>query len=92
MKENIGQVIKRIRSYYILRSQDVSKATGFQSSLISLWERGHRQPTTVQLEKFSKALGFTVAEIERMADKISDGKESEFDAKVILAVKRIIKE
>lgn len=83
--------MKRIRSYYVLRSQDVSKSTGFPSSLISLWEHGHRLPSPAQLEKFAKAFGFTVAEVEAMAEKLETMQEG-FDAKVIMAVKRLIKE
>ena len=57
MDLRIARTRKRICQY------ELSYRTGISQGLISLFERGYRQPTKVQAEKIAEALQVNIKEI-----------------------------
>ena len=57
---NYGKAIRIVRAARNLSQRDLARATGYNSSYVSLLERGMREPATSTLKKLARALGVPV--------------------------------
>ena len=52
-----GGLIERIRGISGLTQAELARRTGMQSSVLSAYEHGHRQPSTAALARIARAAG-----------------------------------
>ena len=57
---NYGKAIRIVRAAKGLSQRDLARLTGYNSSYVSLLERGLRDPATSTLKKLARVLGIPV--------------------------------
>ena len=62
-----GELIAQIRSTSRLTQAELARRSGVQSSVLSAYEHGHRQPSVSALARIARAAGLEL-EISRLAD------------------------
>ncbi len=62
-----GDLIAQIRRVSGLSQAEIARRSGLQSSVLSAYEHGHRQPSVAALARIARAAGLEL-EISRLAD------------------------
>lgn len=66
----LGEAVRQLREKRGTTQEAVARDAGITTATLSLIERGHANPTWGTLKKIAEALGSSMGELSKLADKL----------------------
>jgi len=68
----LGEAVRQFREKRTMTQEAVAQAAGITTATLSLIERGQANPTWDTLKKITAALGSSMGELGKLADKLEE--------------------